>query len=104
MSNSFSLDPSFQIAKVFIRLGMIFSAVMVALLIYLIYLASLGIFQEWEAEIQSTFGEFGVETSTFFWQAIILSIPIIGFVVSFFVLGWLGKKIQLEDKPHKLSA
>ena len=104
MSNSFSLDPSFQIAKVFIRLGMIFSVVMVALLIYLIYLASLGIFQEWEAEIQSTVGEFGVETSTFFWQVLILSIPIIGFVVSFFVLGWLGKKIQLEDKAHKLAA
>ncbi len=97
MNNSFSLDPSFQIAKVFIRLGMIFSVVMVAIFIYLAYLASLGIFQEWDRELQSAFGEFQPETSPFFWQLIILSIPAIGFLVSFFVLGWLGKKIQQES-------
>ena len=98
MSNSFSLDPSFQIAKVFIRLGMIFSVVMVAIFTYIAYLASLGIFQEWDREIQSAFGQFQPEASPFFWQMIILSIPAIGFLVSFFVLGWLGKRIQMEGQ------
>ncbi|WP_192347046.1 hypothetical protein [Algoriphagus sp. Y33] len=102
MNNSFSFDPSFQIAKVFIRLGMIFSAAMVALFSYLIYLASLGIFQEWEMEIHSTFSDFPVDTSPFIWQMAALSIPVIGFIASFFVLGWLGKRIQLEDKTQKL--
>ncbi|WP_339758943.1 hypothetical protein [Algoriphagus aquimarinus] len=95
MSNSISFDPSFQIAKVFIRLGMIFSVVMVAIFIYIAYLASLGIFQEWDTEIQSAFGEF---QSPFFWQMLILSIPAIGFLLSFFVLGWLGKRIQKEGQ------
>lgn len=98
MSNSISFDPSFQIAKVFIRLGMIFSVVMVAIFIYIAYLASLGIFQEWDREIQSAFGKFQPEASPFFWQLIILSIPAIGFLVSFFVLGWLGKRIQMEGQ------
>lgn len=103
MSNSISLDPSFQLAKVFIRLGMVFCAVMVALFIYLIYLASLGIFQEWDMEIQSTFGEFQLETTPFIWQMATLSIPIFGFIVSFFVLNWLGKRIQMEEKTQKLA-
>ncbi len=101
MTNSFSFDPSFQIAKVFVRLGMVFSALMVVLFIYLIYLASLGIFQDWEMEIQSLSNEFHLVTSPFIWQVIALSIPIAGFIASFFVLGWLGKKIQLEDKTQK---
>ncbi|MCE7055017.1 hypothetical protein LZF95_10060 [Algoriphagus sp. AGSA1] len=100
MSNTYSLDPSFQIAKVFVRLGMIFSALMVVLFIYLIYLASLGIFQEWEMEIQSISNEFQLVTSPFIWQVTALSIPITGFIASFFVLGWLGKKIQLENKTQ----
>ncbi|MEB2779567.1 hypothetical protein U3A58_04100 [Algoriphagus sp. C2-6-M1] len=103
MSNSLSLDPSFQLAKVFIRIGMVFSALMVALFIYLIYLASLGIFQEWDMEIQSTFSEFQFEISPFIWQLATLSIPIIGFIVSFFLLFWLGKKIQAESRGQHLE-
>ena len=98
MSKSVTLDPSFQIAKVFIRLGMIFSAAMVALLIYLIYLASLGIFQEWEMEIMHMFEEFDLETAPFFLQAIMLSFPIVGFIVAFIVLGWLDRRIKEEGK------
>ncbi|WPR74507.1 hypothetical protein [Algoriphagus sp. NG3] len=101
MSNSYSLDPSFQIAKVFVRLGMVFSALMAALFVYLIYLASLGIFQDWEMEIQSLSNEFHLVASPFIWQVVALSIPIAAFIASFFVLGWLGKKIQLEDKAQK---
>lgn len=102
MNNSFSFDPSFQLAKVFIRLGMIFSVVMVAICIYVIYLASLGIFQDWEMAIQSDFGELPLEVRPFIWQLVMLSIPIFGFVVSFFVLGWLGKKIQQESQDKHL--
>ncbi|PZX53186.1 hypothetical protein [Algoriphagus chordae] len=102
MSNSFSLDPSYQIAKVFIRIGMFFSAAMVAVLIYIAYLASLGIFEDWEREIQSAFGEFQLDTTPFFWQLLMLSIAAIAFLVSFFVLGWLGKRIQTESKSQQL--
>lgn len=103
MSNSISFDPSFQIAKVFIRIGMILSIMMVAVFIYLIYLASLGIFQEWEIEIESTFTELGIYTPPFFWQLSFLSLPIIGFIACFLVLLWLGKRIEIESKTEKLA-
>lgn len=96
MPHSVTLDPSYQLAKIFIRLGMVFSVIMVIVSIYLIYLASLGIFQEWDIVIESSFSEFQFNTIPFFWQMLVLAIPIIGFIVSFFVLAWLGKKIKAE--------
>lgn len=98
MSNSFSLDPSFQIAKVFIRLGMIFSAVMVAMFIYMIYLASLGILTDWDLSIQTEFYDYYPPANSEFWHMVFFSIPAIGFLVGFFVLGWLGKRIQMEGQ------
>lgn len=96
MSNSFSLDPSFQIAKVFVRLGMIFSAIMVGVFIYLIYLASLGIMSDWDISVQSPFFHYYPDPSAEFWQMLFFSLPAVGFVICFFVLGWLGKRIKTE--------
>lgn len=98
MGNSFSLDPSFQIAKVFIRLGMVFCAIMVAVLVYLIYLANLGIMTDWDLSFLSSFLDYYPEPNPEFWHTVFFSIPAIGFVVSFFLLGWLGKKIQTEGQ------
>ena len=101
MSNSYSLDPSFQIAKVFVRLGMVFSALMAAISLYLIYLASLGVMNDWKFSIQTEFMNYFPEINSNSLGILFFSMPALGFVVCFFVLGWLGKKIQLEDKIQK---
>ncbi|WP_425637118.1 hypothetical protein ACPUEN_17005 [Algoriphagus yeomjeoni] len=104
MTTSISFDPSYQLAKVFIRLGMIFSAVMVAVFIYMIYLASLGILTDWDLSIQTEFYDYYPPANSKFWHMVFFSMPAIGFLISFFVLGWLGKKIQQESEVSQLAS
>ncbi|SFT72688.1 hypothetical protein SAMN04489724_1857 [Algoriphagus locisalis] len=98
MNTSVSFDPSYRLAKVFIRLGMIFSAVMVAVFLYMIYLASLGILTDWDLSIQTEFYDYYPTANSVFWHVVFFSMPALGFLISFLVLGWLGKKIELENQ------
>lgn len=103
MQNSLSIDPSFQLAKVFIRIGMVFSALMVALFIYMIYLASLGILTDWDLSIQTKFYDYYPPANSEFWHMVFFSIPAIGFSISFFVLDYLGKKIKQESQTSQVA-
>ena len=103
MNKSFSIDPSFKLAKVFIQLGMIFSAVMVAIFLYMIYLSSLGILTTWDLSVQTEFYDYYPPANSEFWHMVFFSIPAIGFLISFFLLGWLGKKIQQESQRPQLA-
>ncbi|REG92079.1 hypothetical protein [Algoriphagus antarcticus] len=98
MNSTFSLDPSFGIAKAFIRIGMVFCAVMVAILGYIVYLANLGMMTDWDLAVKSSLGNFFPEANSIFWHMAFFCIPALGFLISFFLLGWLGKKIQQESQ------
>ncbi|MFC5626358.1 hypothetical protein [Algoriphagus winogradskyi] len=98
MTTTLSLDPSYKLARVFIRLGMIFSAVMVALFIYMIYLASLGIMTDWDLSIQTELYDYYPPANSEFWHMVFFSVPAIGFLISFFLLDYLGKKIKQESQ------
>lgn len=100
MNSTFTLDPAYGIAKAFITIGMVFCAVMVALFGYMVYLAGIGILTDWELSFQTSIFDYYPEANLSIWNMIFFSIPAFGFMISFFVLGWLGKKIQLESKSQ----
>jgi hypothetical protein len=98
MNSTFSLDPSFGIAKAFIKIAMVFCAVMVAFLGYMVYLTYLGFLTGWDLSLRSSLGEFQPEANSIGLQMAFLTFPAIGFSISFILLGWLGKKIQHESQ------
>ncbi|MDR7129801.1 hypothetical protein J2X69_002147 [Algoriphagus sp. 4150] len=102
MKNSFSLDPGYDIAKIFIRIGIIFCAGMVAILLYMVYLSYLGMMIDWDLALQASLGEFQPEANSTFLHMLFFSFPALGFLISIFVLGWLGKIINKESRTQHL--
>lgn len=98
MISTFSLDPSFGIAKAFIKIAMVFCAVMVAILVYMVYLTYLGFLADWDLSLHASMGVFQPEANSIGLQMAFFTFPAIGFIISFILLGWLGKKIQLESQ------
>ena len=104
MNATFSIDPSYALAKVFIRIAMVFCALMIAIMGYMIYLAYLGIIDDWDLWLQFPLFEFYPESNSTVWHMIFFSFPAVGFLIAFFLLGWLHKKIQKEGKTQHLVA
>lgn len=102
MNSTFNLDPAYGIAKAFITIGMVFCGVMVAVFGYMVYLAGLGILSDWSLSVQSPLVHFYPEANSIFWHMVFFSIPAFGFLVFFFLLGWVGKKIQQESLENKV--
>jgi hypothetical protein len=98
MNPSYSLDPSYGIAKVFVTLAMVFCAVLVAVLGYMVYLAYLGVMIDWNLSVRTPFYDFYPEQNSSVWHMIFFSVPAVGFGIAFFVLGWLKKKLQQESQ------
>lgn len=100
MNHSISLDPSYGIAKVFVTLAMVVCAVMAAVFGYMVYLAYLGVMIDWNLSIKTPFYDFYPKQNSTVWHMVFFSVPSIGFVIAFFVLGWLKGILKQESQQQ----
>lgn len=90
-------DPMNSFAIIVLRILMIFSAIMVTLGGFMIYQAYVGTLKDWDFSIQTDFLGYFPKSADSFWMMLLFAAPTFGFLVGFFFLTWLEKKIQKES-------
>ncbi|MBB6327047.1 flagellar biosynthesis protein FliR [Algoriphagus iocasae] len=95
--NSFNaIDPAKNLATTFIVIFQVLAALLICLSIYLIYLSYLNLMTDWKVSVEFSFFHFTPEENEKFLKMLILSLPGVGALITFFVLGYLKKVIQKE--------
>lgn len=96
MNTLSTTDPAKELAHVAIRVFQVLSLIVVCLSVYLMYLAYLDLFPDWELSNHYSVHHTSWTGSSSTWQMLFLAFPGIIAIGFFFLLGFLGKVIRKE--------
>lgn len=96
MNSPSLVDPAKNLATVVISIFQVLAVLLICLSIYFVYLCYLDLINDWRISMKFSFFHYTPEENEKFLKMLILSLPGVGAMIAFFVLGYLKKVIEKE--------